>query len=46
VDKLYGPKVAEDIGKGLLIPWPPNPRTRGPYTVIRQPAATETTPAL
>ncbi|MEA2601984.1 MAG: hypothetical protein QOF89_2976 [Acidobacteriota bacterium] len=45
VDKLYGPKVAADIGKGLLIPWPPNPRTRGPYTVIRQPVGAET-PAL
>jgi transcriptional regulator GlxA family with amidase domain len=46
VDKLYGPKVAEGIGKGLLIPWPPNPRTRAPYAVIRQPAPAETTPAL
>ncbi|HEX4960049.1 MAG TPA: DJ-1/PfpI family protein [Thermoanaerobaculia bacterium] len=37
VDKLYGPKVAQGIGKGLLIPWPPNPRTRTPFTVIAQP---------
>lgn len=42
VDKLYGPKVAAGIGKGLLIPWPPNPRTRAPYTVIREPAEAET----
>ena len=26
VDRLYGSKVAEGIGHGLLIPWPPNPR--------------------
>jgi len=26
VDRLYGTKVAEGIGHGLLIPWPPNPR--------------------
>ena len=45
VDKLYGPKVAAGIGKGLLIPWPPNPRTRAPYAVIREPAEAET-PAL
>jgi transcriptional regulator GlxA family with amidase domain len=25
VDKLYGQKVAQGIGKGLLIPWPPDP---------------------
>jgi transcriptional regulator GlxA family with amidase domain len=27
VDKLYGQKVAQGIGKGLLIPWPPDPDT-------------------
>ncbi len=27
VDKLYGQKVAQGIGKGLLIPWPPDPET-------------------
>jgi putative intracellular protease/amidase len=26
VDRLYGTRVAEGIGHGLLIPWPPNPR--------------------
>jgi putative intracellular protease/amidase len=25
VDKLYGQKVAQGIGQGLLIPWPPDP---------------------
>ncbi len=25
VDRLYGPQVAEGIGKGLVIPWPPPP---------------------
>ncbi len=25
VDKLYGQDVAQGIGKGLLIPWPPAP---------------------
>jgi transcriptional regulator GlxA family with amidase domain len=25
VDRLYGPQVAQEIGKGLLIPWPPPP---------------------
>ncbi|MFL6263847.1 MAG: GlxA family transcriptional regulator [Thermoanaerobaculia bacterium] len=27
VDKLYGPQVAQGIGHGLLIPWPPAPGT-------------------
>ena len=27
VDKLYGQQVAQGIGKGLLIPWPPDPDT-------------------
>ncbi|HKI03073.1 MAG TPA: DJ-1/PfpI family protein [Thermoanaerobaculia bacterium] len=26
VDRLYGTKVAQGVGHGLLIPWPPNPR--------------------
>ena len=38
VDRLYGPKVATGVGEGLLISWPPNPRTRTPYTVIPQPS--------
>ena len=25
VDRLYGRQVAEGIGKGLLVPWPPDP---------------------
>jgi transcriptional regulator GlxA family with amidase domain len=33
VDKLYGQKVAQDIGKGLLIPWPPDPDTMTPRSV-------------
>lgn len=27
VDKLYGRPVAEAIGRGLLVPWPPDPDT-------------------
>lgn len=27
VDRLYGRPVAEGIGKGLLVPWPPDPDT-------------------
>jgi transcriptional regulator GlxA family with amidase domain len=27
VDRLYGRQVAESIGKGLLVPWPPDPDT-------------------
>lgn len=27
VDRLYGQQVAEGIGKGLLVPWPPDPDT-------------------
>lgn len=38
VDKLYGQKVAQGIGKGLLIPWPPDPDTMTPRTVEPQPA--------
>ncbi|HEV2855006.1 MAG TPA: DJ-1/PfpI family protein [Thermoanaerobaculia bacterium] len=26
VDRLYGPQVAQGVGHGLLIQWPPNPR--------------------
>lgn len=33
VDKLYGQKVAQGIGKGLLIPWPPDPDTMPPRSV-------------
>lgn len=27
VDRLYGRQVAEGVGKGLLVPWPPDPDT-------------------
>ncbi|HET9209549.1 MAG TPA: DJ-1/PfpI family protein [Thermoanaerobaculia bacterium] len=33
VDKLYGTQTAEGIGKGLLIPWPPDPDTMEPRAV-------------
>lgn len=33
VDKLYGQKVAQGIGQGLLIPWPPDPDTMAPRSV-------------
>ena len=33
VDKLYGQKVAQGIGQGLLIPWPPDPDTMPPRSV-------------
>lgn len=33
VDHLYGKAVAQGIGRGLLIPWPPGPETM-PATVI------------
>ncbi len=33
VDRLYGPQVAQEIGKGLLIPWPPDPDTMAPRVV-------------
>ena len=37
VDRLYGQQVAEGIGKGLLVPWPPDPRTMSTWIV--EPAA-------
>lgn len=33
VDKLYGQKVAQGIGQGLLISWPPDPDTMTPRSV-------------
>jgi putative intracellular protease/amidase len=33
VDKLYGTQTAEGVGKGLLIPWPPDPDTMAPRAV-------------
>jgi transcriptional regulator GlxA family with amidase domain len=38
VDRLYGVKVAEGIGHGLLIPWPPRPGAVKSETVIPPPA--------
>jgi putative intracellular protease/amidase len=35
VDKLYGQQVATGIGKGLLIPWPPDPDDMPPRAVER-----------
>ncbi|HVR98607.1 MAG TPA: DJ-1/PfpI family protein [Thermoanaerobaculia bacterium] len=33
VDRLYGQEVAQNIGKGLLLPWPPDPDTMAPRVV-------------
>jgi transcriptional regulator GlxA family with amidase domain len=40
VDRLYGRQVAEGIGKGLLVPWPPDPDTM--TARIIEPAAAPT----
>ncbi|HKH47921.1 MAG TPA: DJ-1/PfpI family protein [Thermoanaerobaculia bacterium] len=45
VDKLYGQNVAQGIGKGLLIPWPPDPDTMPPRSVEPAKAAPEGAPA-
>lgn len=45
VDKLYGQKVAQGIGKGLLIPWPPEPDTMTPRSV-ESPKAVPAAPSL
>jgi putative intracellular protease/amidase len=37
VDQLYGPEVAQAVGKGLLIPWPPDPDTMTPRVVEHPP---------
>jgi transcriptional regulator GlxA family with amidase domain len=42
VDRLYGRQVAEGIGKGLLVPWPPDPDTM--TARIIEPAAAQPTP--
>lgn len=51
VDRLYGRKVAEQIGQGLLVPWPPDPDTMSPRVVepgvpsgAAEPAAVPTEP--
>ncbi len=41
VDKLYGPKVAQGVGHGLLIPWPPAPGTLKFDTAVPSGAATD-----
>lgn len=33
VDRLYGQQVAQGIGKGLMVPWPPDPDTMAPRVV-------------
>jgi putative intracellular protease/amidase len=43
VDRLYGRQVAEGIGKGLLVPWPPDPDTM--TARIIEPAAAVPPPA-
>ncbi|HWN42121.1 MAG TPA: DJ-1/PfpI family protein [Thermoanaerobaculia bacterium] len=43
VDRLYGRQVAEGIGKGLLVPWPPDPDTM--TARIIEPAAAAPPPA-
>lgn len=47
VDRLYGRQVAEGVGKGLLVPWPPDPDTMSARIVepVRPPAATPAPPA-
>jgi putative intracellular protease/amidase len=44
VDRLYGRQVAEGIGKGLLVPWPPDPDTMT-ARIIEPAAAPRATPA-
>lgn len=39
VDKLYGTRVAQGVGKGLLLPWPPDPDTMAPREIVPQPSA-------
>jgi putative intracellular protease/amidase len=34
VDELYGPQVAAGVGRGLLIPWPPDLATHPPFAVV------------
>lgn len=48
VDRLYGRQVAEGIGKGLLVPWPPDPDTMTARVVeptAVSPGVPATTPA-
>lgn len=34
IDRLYGTRVAQGVGKGLLIPWPPDPDTMSPREIL------------
>lgn len=43
VDLIYGEEVARNIGRGLLIPWPPDPYTRPPFITNPGLAAKPTT---
>lgn len=43
VDRLYGTQVAQGIGKGLLVSWPPDPDTMTPRLVVPPPAAPQGT---
>jgi len=45
VDRLYGTQVAQQIGKGLLIPWPPPPGRMKYVTTYSAPPPEETAPA-
>jgi transcriptional regulator GlxA family with amidase domain len=45
VDRLYGRQVAEGIGKGLLVPWPPDPDTMTARIVEPAPPAAPQAPA-
>lgn len=45
VDRLYGRQVAEGIGKGLLVPWPPDPDTMTARIIEPAPTAPPTPPA-
>jgi putative intracellular protease/amidase len=44
VDRLYSRQVAQKIGQGLLVPWPPDPDTMSPR-VVEPAAAPSTVPA-
>jgi putative intracellular protease/amidase len=47
VDHLYGEEVAQGVGRGLLLEWPPDPdRTPGFVVVPRPPADPDAPPAL
>lgn len=37
VDHLYGQDVAQGVGRGLLLPWPPDPHTSPRFVVVPRP---------